>query len=67
MSRGSHRDRKRSGDTAIKSRGDLIQVNMPPERVREGIEAQLEGREDRITGLDHRYGPRKSSEGMRGM
>ena len=31
MSRGSQRDRKRIGDMAIKSRGDLNRVNMSSE------------------------------------
>ena len=50
----------------IKSRGDLHHVNMSSEG-RKGIEAQLERREDRMTGLGHRYRLRESSEGTRGI
>ena len=62
---GRQRDRKRIGDTAIKSRGDLNRVNMSSEG--QGTEARREGREDRMTGLGHRCGLGKSSEGTRGM
>ena len=74
---GRHRDRekkcpeggreteKRIGDTTIKSRGDLNRVNMSSEG--QGTEARLEGREDGMTGLGHRYGLGKSSEGTRGV
>ena len=64
-SKGGRETEKRIGDTAFKSRGDLNRVNMSSEG--QGTEAWLEGKEDRMTGLGHRYGLRKSSEATRGV